>query len=380
MNGLDSGNERTEGAFEARLIQLIRDVALAAEGVARIDPDLCKRVQGGIATDVATCRGELEELSERAERGDVHPADAWAELRVIGLKVDALVEESLVLVHGAALRTAKLDEGYCALADALVDEMVNRTPIPAWNSFTVLGRFEFYQRASRVIRVRYPASSLWDLPVVAHELGHFVGLSLISRQDGRTLPLVVLAERLGATADAPWLWLQELFADAFAAYVMGPAYGYASVYLGFDPVAAHIEDDTHPAPALRLQLILSVLRGLEGDGIHEAAADIEALWGKLTRDSEADSNGETQPEDWVPALSSTLTEHLPASAYGTWQEVQRLSSGLRRGQATATSRSTLVDILNAGWLCRRDATNWMEVADLARDARRLCEAVIPGGK
>jgi hypothetical protein len=38
----------------------------------------------------------------------------------------------------------------------------------------VLGRSEKYSLTTQAITVRYFSASLWGLPVVGHELGHFV--------------------------------------------------------------------------------------------------------------------------------------------------------------------------------------------------------------
>ena len=88
-----------------------------------------------------------------------------------------LFEESLALVEGALVRGAKLDNGLCQIADALLDELRTKADV-AWGRFTILAEGEFFGEMAQIIRLRFPEVSIWNLPIAAHEFGHFVGPEL----------------------------------------------------------------------------------------------------------------------------------------------------------------------------------------------------------
>lgn len=370
--------------FEARLRKLTRDVSAMNHALERLDPSLRRRVEIRLGTEVARHRREVEALQQGFQTGERHLADSWAGLHALELEVDALVEECLVLLHGSALRTLDLDDGYCILADALIDELVSRTPLGHWSSFTVLGRSEHFRRTSRAIRIRYPGASLWDLPVVAHELGHFVGPMLSDDRGFRVEhPLEELGDRLCGEDEQARSWLLELWADAFGAHMLGPAYGFTSAALGFDPLLAHVADDTHPSGAIRIRAITDTLRGLGNDGEAWAAEQVESLWGRLMQASEVEppDGGVDPTEEWLPELRQFLADHLPVSGYRGWREAERIADALsdQSHQANVPTSATLADVLNAAWLARLAAPNPYVTDTIEKQARTMCHGIIAEG-
>lgn len=381
---------KSRALLAVRVRQLVRDVALAQEALDRFLPGLRRRVEIRLGTAIARRSQDLEELSKAVVAGEEHEADLWAGLHALQADVDDLIAESLALLNGSALRQPRgpgkpgLDDGYCLLADAVIDELAARTPVGFWSSFTVLGRSEEFSLLTRAISIRYPGASLWDLPVVAHELGHFVG-PLLAEEDGQRLqhPLQTLLEDVGDNAQMR-SWLHELFADVFAAYMIGPAYGFTSVYLGFDPLRAGISDHTHPRTGVRVHAIASALRTLKGANMGWAADEVEQVWRALVEASEAtprDVAGD-ELDDWVPRLLGLLTTCLPVSGYAGWMEAQRLRARLAdqgSGSMVPTgSGMTLADVLNAAWLARLDAPTSSAVDDIEGRARVACETIMEG--
>ena len=329
-------------------------MSAAQQLVERIDADLRQRVSVRIGTRVAQAMRASEEVHRAAREPAADPAQVWAEVHALRSEVDTLLEECLVLVAGSAQRSMKLDDGFCALADALVDELVARTPIGHWSSFTVLGRADFYSRASRAIEVRFPAPTIWDLPIVAHELGHFIGPALTEDVGRRTEhPLDALFENVGDGTERCWSWLQELAADACAAYLLGPAYGFTCVLTGFDPLLALMPSETHPPAQQRVQTVAAVLKHTPETAW--AAQHLLGLWdGVVTAAGGADGREPLDPSPFTDPLVQMLDACLPVSAYRTWDVADRVAPRLteRAEAAVAGPRPALADILNAAWLAR----------------------------
>src|SRR5580698_440487 len=91
-----------------------------------------------------------------------------------------------------------------------------RTP-----QLTTLAESEFYRRSSRVIRLRYPASTVWDLPVLAHEFAHSFGPLWLVQNAVDPHP----RETFVRDADLGSLRINdEYFCDLLATFLLGPAY------------------------------------------------------------------------------------------------------------------------------------------------------------
>jgi hypothetical protein len=383
-----STGEPSRALLAARVRQLLSDVAVVKDALDRFQPELRRRVEIRLGTAIARRWHDIQELSEAVDAGKEYEADLWASWHALSAEVDVLVEESLVLLHGSALRQSRgpgkpgLDDGYCTLADALIDELVARTPVGCWSSFTVLGRSEQFSLMTQAITVRYPGASLWELPAVAHELGHFAG-PLLVQEHGLRLehPLQTLSDAVGNGDTRIGWWLHELFADVFAAYLIGPAYGFTSVMLGFDPLRAYLPDRTHPCPMVRVHAIASTLRALEGAGMGWAADEVKRLWTKLVDASEASPSPAAGDvlDHLVPQLLEMLTACLPVSGYAGWVEAQHLASKLSGdGDAVPGPSTTLADVLNAAWLARLTAPTPGAVDKIEERAKAACQGLIGG--
>ncbi|MFC0844807.1 hypothetical protein ACFH04_13970 [Streptomyces noboritoensis] len=363
---------------------LIGQIGAARASGQDMGPDLRGRVATRLSTAFHLRGVEARELLTEIDDG-VTPATLWPKLYRLQLELDELFEETLSLVEGAALRAARLDEGYCKLADVLLDEIGGKTPV-AWDSFTVLGTEEIYARSSRVIRVRFPSRSFWDLPVVAHEYGHFAGPAVTVDGGVRTVhPLEdLLDDARKRAAGAHWPWLHELFADAFASYVLGPAYGLACAYERFDPAVARQGTETHPAPNLRIAAIGTALERLNQDHRYDQPLNaMRAVWSSGTTEAGTeDEEGLTEPFDsWIDTCMTFMSGHLSQARYEGWWTAQELAQhfadeeqeGLVRRRSRPDEVYRMCDVVNAGWLARIRAADPGARLRIARQARSLAE-------
>ncbi|WP_329619441.1 hypothetical protein OG357_02110 [Streptomyces sp. NBC_01255] len=379
-------SDRPGGFLRTRVESLIGRIDAGRTSVQAIGPELRGRVATRLATAFHLRRAEAAGLLAEVD-GGAAPGTLWPELYRLQLELDELFEETLSLVEGAALRAASLDEGYCKLADALLDEIGGKTPV-AWDSFTVLGTEEMFARSTRVIRVRFPGRSFWDLPVVAHEYGHFAGPAVTVDGGVRTVhPLEDLLD--GALKESPganWPWLHELFADAFASYVLGPAYGLACAFDRFDPAEARDGTETHPAPNVRMATIGTALDRLNRDHRYDYALHtMRKVWNSSTAEAgTGDEEGLNEPfGSWLDACMDFMSGHLPEARYDGWWTAQELGHHLgadeqggpeHHGSGPDGVAYRMCDIVNAGWLARIDAADARARLLIAGQARELAEA------
>ena len=245
---------------------------MAEQLLGGIDQPLRDRVALRMKTEAARLTSETTGLQQRAASADADLRATWAELHALSYEVDDLLEErfsSSLVRPNAPLVSMAGTAGWPMLSlTSSSPAHLSSTGAP---SPSLAARSSTHAR-SRAIQVRFPASSIWDLPIVAHELGHFVGPALIETVGLRTEhPLDELFADLGDGTEESWSWLQELFADAFAAYVLGPAYGFSAAVVVLDPLLAAVATDTHPPAHQRMQLIASALSAADSrEGAHSA--------------------------------------------------------------------------------------------------------------
>ena len=291
-------------------------------------------------------------------------AGAWHSLAVREEADNALFREVLAYLQAQG-RAALPDSGPASLARGLVRELSAKLPLgtpPAIapdpdNSFS---------NSAEIIRLRYPPAGIWDVPVVAHELGHFVAYRSTSWEDGlqRSQTVRTFIDNYLATKpdqsdseQEKWkFWLNELFADAFATYCVGPCYAASALLLRFDVAQACSGDDPkHPSYAARATAILEILREMNGgeQGPYARAIRVlESKWQDLLTFAEGDCKGE-----WVPEIADQLYEvvrNVAAGAqYDNWSYAdETLEYELTNLGKTPKERFSARDLLNAAWLAR----------------------------
>lgn len=377
--------------LEDRVRRIKRDLAAVGEAVDAIPEALRARLAGALGNEIARERQDIDGgLSVPLREKAIHPADAWALLHAREIEVAALLEEAQALVAGAALRDppdsprrrpAAADGqpswDACAVADALLDELASRALDARWPSFTVPGMAESFLYSSRLIQVRFPRPTVWDLAATAHELGHYAARTLTEFSGGRTRNLADdLHAELDADDEASWPWLEELFADVFAAWVVGPAYQLTCVTLGFDPLEASIGTATHPPGSARVQAISVALAADDDDGVRWLAHETAALWDRLVDVCEAERAPDLGvPDSWPEKVVRLLADRLPYGRYSTFTEAERLSSDL----GTPGADTTLADAVNAAWLARIGAPSSVGADEVGHRAETIAQHIAARG-
>lgn len=349
---------------------------------------LLNRLAGDRVTSLlADAQRPLERLSEKAALGIVD-SGAIAELVRGQEATDRVLAECLILAIGCTARSAGLDSGACEESDRLIRELAARAD-RRFARPTVPGAAEELNRAADVIRRRVPDHGIWDLPIIAHEFGHVVTHGLQSYV-GVTNEVVRPAKAFLDRYDgARRQQAAELFCDAFATYVIGPAYPSTLILHRLDPTAPAVAtaDDSHPGPASRVYGCLWILRQMQTSSgtaaFGRSITQLNSAWSQLqahgpvgARLSETDRLGLVRELEMCWA---TLQDHLGAFRCEWPAGVPAVVAALQSG-VTPRADYSRVDVVNAAWIVRIDS--WTrgtpEPQDLMIAATALLRALPDG--
>jgi hypothetical protein len=259
-----------------------------------------------------------------------------------------------------------------------------------YTGITVPSGSEFIDLMSDVIRVRYPGTGVWDLPVALHEFGHF----LVAHLPRSAEPSVwAVIERERAVSPRLGYFAEELWADTFAAYAGGPAYAFSAM-VRFDPVsAAKDAPPHHPSAVKRVAAILVTLgrsqaawqRGRRFSGsLQEPITLTRDLW----RDRLAAAGVTARPDAGDLAYAegiageflAILDRDWPGIRYDDTQRAAAVRQGLDDGKPQAPPGAGLIDVLNGGWWARRKAeAELRDTGVITEQVGRLCAKVAGHG-
>ncbi len=348
---------------------------------------------------IETLQSQLDEVAHLEAAGDEAGArdasrEAWATWATSVVPGSAQVfSEYFEFLGGLALRYTGFDRGICRIADDLIHG-AGRLPGFTWASVTLPARREAIS-ATQVIGLGFPDWTVWALPLGAHALGD--GLL---RKSPRMPDLVdSTAEAAGRSQDH----VRECLADAFATYVMGPAYACAAILLRLDPVQA-VNLDEDGLIARRAQYVLRTLMLLNDRDPNGFADDLvgtlQSEWEQALREAGQTSAaaGCIEPDEirQIDTAVQQLAQRLGVSrAYNSerWPDtVIPWARALAAGKIDdepwdrdANDSDLLRDLLNAAWLCRYEARNAeLDLSDIDNQAKRLWERlersdVVPAG-
>lgn len=261
---------------------------------------------------IKTCREHLDYAASRSRvlREDPkwrQPAAASSRYREFRALVGILDELEYTVVQ-VLVRWDDADDRANDLVNAIADEIKYPLPSPV----AACQSREYYRIYPALGLLLIPPAenaSLLHLPDLYHELAHPLLLEdndpqleplrrsflscwnqaqtyihseieaeSVRRQSPRSFRLYLEGWRQSWRS-----WLVEFFCDAFAAYVLGPAYVWAHFHLtakrGVDPYSVPLgAQSTHPADAARFEVLREVLKVTEWSG---DAAAIAQRWQSL---------------------------------------------------------------------------------------------------
>jgi len=341
-----------------------------------------ERLRIVVANEVARLREQLDTLPDAAD-------PPWADLARLERLTQGLAAETLAVVGGISLRASGLDGDAGDLAEALLARVAGAMAL-GYTFITVPSGSEFIDLMSDVIRVRYPGTGVWDLPVTLHEFGHFL-VAHLPRSAEPSVWTVVARER--AISPRRGYFADELWADTFAAYVGGPAYAYSAM-VRFDPVSA-AEDDTpyHPSAMKRIAAILLTLgrsqaawqrRKRFSGSLQEPITLARELWHSRLTAAGVTARPSTKDLEYAEGIAgeflAILDRDCPGIRYGDAQRAAAIRQSLEDGQPQLPPGAGLVDVLNGGWWARRQAEAGLrDIAVITEQIGQMCARVVGHG-
>lgn len=383
------GTQVTDGGARSILAHQVRalfdDIDEAGEALTAVPAEAALRgcVDVNFPQALDHRRKTCLDLEDRVAGGE--PLDrCWQELRDLRGVVGSLVVECLSLIQGVLAREHGLALRVTELADGLVEDLVDRLPIE-WTRFTLLAEREYVGGPAEIIRMRFPETTVWSLPLLAHELGHFAGPRL-GHDDLEGRSVLPFKEMLAAATQAgPGVQgrLDELFADVFAGWTAGPAFAMACVFLRFDPAnGSDMPMARHPDDVERMHVILRTLRTGSPAWPPEVVDDLEERWNAAA--AAPGGNARALPREarevldrCTDELTSLLAQELPNVArYAGWARAEALAAQLDAGHAPTAPPPDAGpwDVLSAAWLHRSRAPLRADrsLEDLAAKVKDLC--------
>jgi hypothetical protein len=322
--------------------------------------------------------GEINQLMEKA----------WRDYNEIMSEQSQLIFSDYVeFLGGLALRDAGLDEGICRIADELIRSCgsVGRTQ---WSALTIPASQEAVTLAAS-IRMRFPEWTIWAVPLTAHELGEVV------IKDNPNLEKDILTHYPGSEKKTKKNrhHMRVYLNDAFATYVMGPAYACAAILLRFNPRAAYQDKIKNPADAKRAHVVLSMLRKMfefkedpnvvppYGDILEKLKAGWDAALAQTqTQPPPATLNPDLEIlEQWTDHLLAELNRAYANSLYqgrlwtSTREALELLLSDEDPGDKLKGNEEWK-DVLNAAWACR--VNNVDDSQKIAKKAEELWQRIV----
>lgn len=368
--------------FFARLDAMASQCRAVKEAITspKINRNLYDRAAASLLRKIGDEQKRIENLRATLKRRNLC-AGSWQTLQANGQRSSTLFGECLAFLQASRARSHDVEADLCDLADALLDELATLAEIK-WDRFTVLATEEYFLDLAQIIRLRFPFLGIWDLPVAAHEFGHFVAGRLnLARPDGsHYLPFPEEKQNFrqqNKDLGEEWMfYLEEYFADVFATFVLGPAYAFTCLLLRFDPASAQDENDKrHPSYVKRVYAILQTLRRMNSErdskGDFKNPADILAsLWNRMLVSAGQTAVLTKDEEIFVGGIVSNFYEILksgiPGARFNRWATVRKRCPWVENPNRADVRivDLTISDLLNAAWLCRtKDGADSGQLSD-----------------
>lgn len=300
--------------------------------------ELDKSMKDELAKNLDECASivyEIDRLQERlAASEDVHAL--WHDYDLLWAKrCEPLFDDYVDFLGGLTMRDNHLDERIGDLTDTFVQELgALRLAIPARGPArpSVL---------DVLMKLGFPEWTLWDVPMAAYEVA------------------------LRQTASSPiFQWLKGnhlsecgeahqavLFADASAAFAVGPAYACAAVLLRLRP--DRVASAEAPADVDRAYVIFELLRRVQDDG--EFAVDVELVrecWTSAAVelvDTALPHNHEALDAFVAAAYPKLNSDHSGFGPSRREEAISRIRSLWEAPPRQASYSGPVVDLLNAAW-------------------------------
>lgn len=330
----------------SQLGEVARELKAIQRGMIK-DPFEIQRLTTSLDSRCHELTDEVNELRRRLQQGD-DPRDVWiAYEKTLENGCQDLFADYVDFLAGLTLRDNALDDEVCAITDALLAEIprqVKHLALPA-------RRPTLSTALNKLVKVGFPEWTIWNIPLVGHE----IGLALAAEEWGRQL--------IGAAGALPARSVAVrtvLFADAYAAYTIGPAYGCAMTLLRFQPNHDTAGDDA-PSDVERSVVVMAVQRyaGRGSAGFQDVTDRTEQYWTEAVTHLGGLAGPPVEVEeltDFADQICHALgAERIEVFDRTRWATVETLAGTLTQESGKDARAGRDVDarvLLNAAWVAR----------------------------
>ena len=272
--------------------------------------------------------------------------DRWRRLSALHEQHAALMKDGFSLIAGVTTVNLEVDAGVMDLARDLLSELES-TSRHGHDVIAILAEGEVFLEDANAIALRLADTTVWNVPIAAHEFGHLVAQSPAMR--------AFLGEghlSSGGHGLVSERHRQELFADVFATVALGPAFVLTSIMLRLDPATAYEASQGHPSAALRAHVMTRALASGTYSRRTLTARTLRAtakVWPFKPSASEA-TILDRFVDEGLRALDSEMLR--PTVQEPRPELVELLERSTRREELEAVPEITVIDLLNAAWDCR----------------------------
>jgi hypothetical protein len=370
--------------------------------------------QKRILDDIRRKLKEIEQQDDQAAREVM--SQAWADYTRALDRSQVLFREFLEYIGGLIFRDKEFDAQICELADELI-RFCSGLVFTGSSMSVPAARDSLAKSVGWMVRVRFPEWTIWTLPFAAYEYGHVV-LNEFNRLKGlineevhnwlstdpefQNLPAEKqeIEKREGPLKERAESYVKEFLADAFATYLMGPAYAFPAILLRFDPsspLSHHRPPDSH-----RAYVVLEILESMNKGHLKPYDWVISYLTEKWAETRERVNAAEitnaekAQLDALVTGWSNFPPMFMPTAKYPDsgpdgwliaagwaqeWSNQLNAPGGQLEPLDGIDHSSRLRDVLNAAWICRvrgngdNTPVDMAKISQIATAAKNLMEEI-----
>ena len=321
-------------------------------------------------------------------RGSTMEAESWRELAVVRRESQQLMQQALAFLGGSAIRGMAATAPACDRALALARRYAADAGID-WSPAIVPGECDHNPPGvaddgegvgDAIVLLRIPQWDIFRLPLLAHDYGHWIA------QRGRIRGFDEFIASQQPAVQKAELW--RVVADAFAAYLVGPAYAHAVLFLELDPggVAAGTDSRGFPGSTRRAAVIFGILRDADtrlkdddpyADGPYTTELNLlETTWeSALGAGSSAYTSEQAAVAGWCRSLGDVLQTHFPhlgRQAANQWTRSRDTIGPALCGGMPPAAAPDLAEAVGGAWWCR------CRQPELASEIASGCENLLLG--
>ncbi|MFI5712844.1 hypothetical protein [Kribbella sp. NPDC051620] len=227
--------------------------------------------------DANTLRDQLGDAAWALREALTKNGDsAWVAFELAEPDARRLRAEVFALLQGRLFSAAELDDGISAAARQLLKQVQSRCSVDRPVLVTFSPDPESVDHTIGLIRLRFPGTTIWDLPFAVHEFGHHAVRELphVNAAHRPERPLLeLITGDYGVKAGLTEPHAHELLADAFATFALGPTYPYACTARRINATKLTADTTTHPSWHRRMTVMLATLHRMTAEYDNTRYAD-----------------------------------------------------------------------------------------------------------